>query len=319
MGFLDRVKKGKTSPDESFTAEGTTTAAKGTPPRPSKIEDVLEVLGIPKTFEIPEDVFLAEDLGKVDFSISVPHGLDEAQVTKFVSQMRNSLKFLESLLKKRNEDVARLASVTDKLQVDINNLRFENELASGVSIMPTMDDTDLENQLVEAKMRANNLGYKLKAAESELEKYRSAAADGTIELPTPSGVSEEDYQALRDELSRTQRKLANAEEALSHARIQIDHMEDMAEDELDVKTIREKAPLTEEEYARLGLLSATDDLKFASADPFELPQLDPAPGGSLPGLDDFSLPTPQPTTAAVWDDEEEDELDDFMQRLKEDG
>lgn len=131
----------------------------------NKIQDVLEVLQIPATFAIESDVFLPEDLEDIVFDLQAPFGFEQGQVTTFMERTKVSVKRYVELLRMRNEHVAKLASVVDRLQVDANNLRFQNEISNGINVMPTTDSEDLENQLLEAKLKIKRLEDQIRTIE----------------------------------------------------------------------------------------------------------------------------------------------------------
>lgn len=163
------------------------------------VDDILEALRINPSVEVPDEVLLPDELKDIKFDIQVPRGYDEGQVTKFIAQVTLSINFLVDALRKRNEDVAKLASAVDKLQVDANNLRFDNEVNNGVSIMSAFDPEDAESKLVEAKLMIKSLKDQLKSLESS----------GDIKLPDSNTISVVDKNsallaeiaALKEELS----------------------------------------------------------------------------------------------------------------------
>lgn len=160
-----------------------------------RIEDVLEVLEIPSTFEIESDIFIPEDLEDIIFDKQTPVGYEMGQVDYFVTQSKNTVEKYYSLLKLRNEHVAKMASVVDKLQVSINNLKFQQEINAGINIMATNDDEDLETKYEEAVLH-------IKRLEDEIKRN-----SGKTNL---SKQQKDNYQekinSLRDQLSVIQRE-----------------------------------------------------------------------------------------------------------------
>ena len=276
MGFLDKAKKaaGKVS-QQRQPAEDAPSAPASTDAN-RKVEDVLQLMQIPATFEIPADVFLPEDLKDVRFDVQVPSGYDTAQVTKFVTQARTSIRFLVELLKRRNEDVAKLATTIDRLQVDANNLRFENEIANGVSLIPTQDDADLENQLMEAQLTIRRLEDQVRSAPRV----------------DPSGLSDQErlaYEALMDELSVERRKNMQLEDDVFHLKTRIAQMEDLQDDELDSAPPL-PTPMSEDELRELGI-----------------------PVAEEPVLPSVELPTPSRTFSATLPAVEETEFTSLLE------
>ena len=122
-----------------------------------RIQDVLELLDIPPTFEVSNVVLLPEDFDGIDFQIQIPEGYEPSEVEAFKDRARKSTKELVDLLKLRNKHVAQLASTIDRLQVDANNLKFDAEVANGINIMPTDSIADLENELMELRLLTRQL------------------------------------------------------------------------------------------------------------------------------------------------------------------
>lgn len=126
-------------------------------PKDDRIQDVLEVSGIPPTFVIASGVLLPEDVADVFFDTQRPFGYEPGQVKQFVADVKKTINHYVKLLELRNEHVAELASIVDRLQVDAMNAKFANELNNGVSIMPTVDSEDVETDLFEAKLENRRL------------------------------------------------------------------------------------------------------------------------------------------------------------------
>lgn len=169
-----------------------------------RIQDVLELLSIPATFEIDASVLLPEDFKGVSFDIQIPQGYEMGEVNAFVSRAKNSVEELVKLLKLRNKHIAELATTVDRLQVDANNLKVQAEVANGINIMPTDDGEDLEKENME-------LGLKVRRLEDEIRslKQEGASSGGS------SGMSDRDqrmYNALSDRLSVVQRELEEFKE-----------------------------------------------------------------------------------------------------------
>jgi hypothetical protein len=210
-----------------------------------KIEDILDLLDIKPTFDIPDTVFMPEDLSNVTFNIQVPQGYDTGQVLSFLSQTRQTVKFFVILLKRRNGDVAKLASTVDKLQVDLNNLRFESEMAAGINIMPTQDDDDLENQLMDSRLRNKNLEDEI----ARLNKKTSVPAN-----------NDKAVGKLRNEISILSRENQELSEEIFSLKSQVAlHDEN---NDIDL-TLPLRSEVTKEELQELGVqlpdVSTPDD------------------------------------------------------------
>lgn len=280
MALLDAVKKKSTKKTDDSEEVNNKKSSKKVSQQ--KIDDILEVLKIPATFEIPRDVFLPDDLKNVSFDIQVPEGYDPGQVIKFVSQSRQTVKHYVKLLKKRNEDVAKLASAVDKLQVDLNNMKFDNETAQGMSIMPTNDDSDLENLLMEQKLQIKRLEETIQRREQAL-----AEAEEMIEnlespapvIPVPTMSQREDREeilSLRDENTILASEKELLEEEVLHLKSKIAAMEENREE--DPVSDVENRTLTADELRELGVELPEDDIA---------PEVDVGDGfGALPVPDE---------------------------------
>ena len=175
------------------------------PPDPTTREeqvvgDILDVLGIETTFTISNNVFLPEDITKTEFDVQTPYGYDQGQVSSFMSQVASSIEYYISLLKQRNSDVAKLATTIDRLQVDLNNAKFDAEIGNGISIMPTNDTADLENKLMEARAEIS----RLKKADIPREQY-STLADSLTAM-------RKDNEKLQQQVNDLTTQLALAQE-----------------------------------------------------------------------------------------------------------
>jgi len=165
------------------------------------VKDILEVLNIPITFEIESDVYLPEDLKDISFDLQVPQGYEIGEVNTFVSRVKVSINRLVDLLKQRNEHVAKLASMVDRLQVDVNNMKFQNEVANGINVMPTSssESEDIENENFELRLAVKRLQEELDNVYRENK--NSSASNGEL-----SESQREKFDELQDELSLAQRE-----------------------------------------------------------------------------------------------------------------
>lgn len=180
--------------------------------RGNEIQDVLEVLDVKPTFAIEKDIFLPEDIEDASsFDLQAPYGFEQGQVRTFVERTKVTVDRYVGLLKQRNVDVAKLASVVDRLQVDLNNMRFQNEIANGINVMPTADAEDLENRYMEAKLKIKRLEDRIHDIEhgddltnSERETFNA--------LQDELSISERARQELQDEVYSLRTRLAYLEE-----------------------------------------------------------------------------------------------------------
>lgn len=180
-------------------------------PDEGKIQDILEILNIPATFEIENDIFLPDDLDDVAFDLQVPQGYEMGEVDTFVSRVKISVDKFVELLTVRNEHVAKLATVVDRLQVDVSNIKLQSEIANGINIMPTNDDEDYEQANFELKLIIRRLEEQLENQNSD-DKLSSEERDTFDRLQDELSVKTREIKDLEDEVYELKNQLAMAEE-----------------------------------------------------------------------------------------------------------
>lgn len=257
----------------------------------NKIKDVLEVLQIPATFEIDSDTFLPDDITEVEFDYQAPHGYDMGQVGAFVEQARSSVSSYVKLLKLRNEHIAKLATVVDRLQVDLNNQRFDSEIANGINIMPTQDDDDLNNQNVELRL----LNMRLT---EELKNLKEADSLSTNERQA--------FEDLQDQLSIVTRECERLNEDNYELRTKVSFMEE----DLGVDPVENEKVFASEEVSQQSGSSQFDFSSSEEDDYSTLPEL----GNSLPVFDeDLETESESPEDFnSAFHDGEDLTLDEFI-------
>lgn len=273
--------------------------------RAGRVQDVLDLLRIPATFEIERDVFLPEDLRDISFDTQVPQGYDMGQVNTFVGQTKMSINVLTSLLKLRNEHIAQLATTIDRMQVDANNLKYEREIAAGINILPTEDDEHLQNQNSELKIKVQQLT-------NQLEQYRQGG-----HVPS-GGLSENEhkkYEALQEEVSLLRRDVeSNNEEItdLTNRNALLVEENDLLVERLSALSPLETSDVAEDGDSAFAPLSNDDDDSLPGIDGID----DTDGGDSLPSLnfdfgdEDTSAPADSfeynPADYSDWDNKADD-------------
>lgn len=244
------------------------------PTSSEKIKDVLEVLNIPDTFEIENSIFMPDDLDEVNFDQQAPVGYDIGQVSAFVEQCRKSLSHYVGLLKLRNEHVAKLATVVDRLQVDLNNAIFDREVANGINIMPTQDDGDLERDNFELKLLVKRLT-------EQLDEYKNGDNLSSSERVL--------LETIQDELSVARRELEDKKSEIYDLKNQVAYYEEngtdeeIDEDDLTDHAFNYESNDEDEDSGSFGF----DTLPEVDED--ALPLVDDDEGGmELPPIDDFN-------------------------------
>jgi len=200
---VEKVKEEKVAPKKSKKDEN-----------PQEVKDVLEVLNILETFKIPPNVLMPEDLDQVKFDLQVPKGYDIGQVNAFLEQVITTTKHYVTLLKTRNSDVAKLATTIDRLEVDLNNVKFDSELSQGINIMPSDSDDNVINENIELKLENRRL--------KELLENNSFDEELSEE-------KQNEFHALQDKLSLANRRVEDLNEEIYGLRNRIAYFEEQAD------------------------------------------------------------------------------------------
>lgn len=179
-------------------------------------EDVLNILGIPASYSVPDRIMLPGDLAKVKFA-SEPNGFARDEVAAFYDATSESIDFYIDLLNKRNADVAKLADHCTKLQDEIHDKEMEQEIAknSGLNIIAGGDSN---NELMNAKLKIR----KLKAENEELRQQSSytEATDKIKEL-------QKRYDEVQDQLAMEQYNNKQLRQQLADAQTKRDFESEM--------------------------------------------------------------------------------------------
>lgn len=316
----------------------------------NKIKDVLEILEIPATFEIDQETFLPEDITEIEFDYQTPHGYDMGQVAAFVDQARSSVISYVRLLKLRNEHIAKLATVVDRLQVDLNNQRFDSEIANGINIMPTQDDDDLNNQNMELKLLVMRLREELEALKSgddlstqerqafdDLQDQLSIAnreverlTEDNYELKTRLSYLDEDMgvDPVENEKSFAEQNSYAIEDDSVPAFSQFEdddnslqefdpiNLPDLSdsEDEDFVSAFHDGEELTLDEFILENQGNSNEESEEDSGDFSMIEIMDDAPAPAKINDSDPSPVTSNPRSISVFDEDEDDELDLIMKQ-----
>lgn len=297
-------------------------AAAGLVPDDGAIQDVLDVLKIPATFTIHEEVLMPSDFKDLDFDIQVPQGYDVGQVQFFVEKAQASIVEYLRLLESRNKHVAQLATAVDRLQVDANNLKYDNQIAAGIGIMPTSDSVDLENANMELKL--------------QLQKLKDA------QRTTLNSEERKVYEEMRNELSKVLRENEDLKEKNYELRTLMAQQEENADDMVTspaANMAHEAAEIVfqnlddEELPVMPGLEDSLPELaddampefsassSAASAPPtnssFDVDENDDFRGSLPDGIEDEEAPVNMPATSQSFTEEDDDdELDQLMRDWK---
>ena len=190
-------------------------------------KEVLSSMNIQETFTIDDGIlFLDEELANQSFETQYPYGYDMGEVDFFLIKSQRSVAEYVRLLRIRNDDTIKLASRISDLMVEVNNLRFNSEMANGINIMAGSGDDDaIAVELDEARLRIRKLTEDLSYAKSEGQ---------AVVRENPDEIAR-----LRNELSAEQRTRTRLEGELQDLRA---HIVDI-EEEYDIEVISDRGDL----------------------------------------------------------------------------
>lgn len=156
-------------------------------------EDVLNILGIPASYSVPDRILLPGDLAKVKFA-KEPNGAAVDEVAAFYDAVTESVDFYIDLLNKRNADVAKLADHCTKLQDEIHDKELESEIqkTSGLNIIAGGDSS---SELMNAKLKIRKL-----KAENEALRQQSSSTEATDKIKE----LQKRYDEVQDQLAMEQ-------------------------------------------------------------------------------------------------------------------
>lgn len=182
--------------------------------------DILEVLNIQETFSIGQEYFIPADLDAVSrqgFSLESPLGFERKEVQRFFNKVSQTIQYYTRLLEQRNRDVMTLSAEIDKRDDLLEKNRYDQEIAQGISVMPTVDDTQTENELFESRLEIQRLRKELDKAQKQL---KGKAAD----TPLPDLLSEDEraqHNALQDDYRKLLRERDAAVGEVRELRIKV--------------------------------------------------------------------------------------------------
>lgn len=194
------------------------------------VGDILKSLGIAETFTIDEGVlFLDEELANQEFATQAPYGYDMGEVDFFLAKAQRSVAEYVRLLRRRNDDVVKLAGRISDMLVELNNLRFNSEVANGINIMASGGDEDgIAFDLQEERARNKRL-------EEEIENLRLQGTD-TVQSHDP-----DELESLRNDLAAERRAKSVAESEAADLRAHLV----LIEEEYDIQVFSDRGDLQE--------------------------------------------------------------------------
>ena len=199
------------------------------------VSDILKSMQIKETFTIDEGIlFVDEELASQEFATQAPYGYDMGEVDFFLGKTQRSVAEYVKLLRVRNDNVVKLATRISDLMVELNNIRFNSEVANGINIMASSGDDDaLAVELQEARSKASRL-------QEELDRLQSSGVPQQYDLG--------ELTRLRDELAAERVSRSAFETEANDLRA---HMA-LIEEEYDIRVLSDsgglEAPSTESGY-----------------------------------------------------------------------
>lgn len=188
------------------------------------VEEILGSMRIEETFTIDEGIlFIDEELANQQFATQAPYGYDMGEVDYFLTKTQRSIAEYVKLLRRRNDDVVKLASRISDMSVEINNMRFSSEVANGINIMASGGDEDsLAVDLQEARSRAQRLQERLDMLEA-----------------APRERDEDELEILRNELAAERRSREGFEAEAADLRAHLV----LIEEEYDIQVFSDRGEL----------------------------------------------------------------------------
>jgi len=188
------------------------------------VEEILASMRIEETFTIDEGIlFIDEELANQQFATQAPYGYDMGEVDYFLTKTQRSIAEYVKLLRRRNDDVVKLASRISDMSVEINNMRFSSEVANGINIMASGGDEDsLAVDLQEARSRAQRLQERLDMLEA-----------------APRERDEDELEILRNELAAERRSREGFEAEAADLRAHLV----LIEEEYDIQVFSDRGEL----------------------------------------------------------------------------
>lgn len=191
--------------------------------RVKSAKDILEVLNIPETYTIGEEFYMPEDLNlkNITFSYTSPVGFDEREVERFYNGVVRTVKNYVEILQERNKHIVTLASEVDKKDDLIAKLRYDQEIAQGINVMPTQGDHELENELMEERLENKRLRQQLKAQKSSLANAKNT--DDNVKL---TDEERDKYNELQDSYSVLQKQHDDQDKVIRDLRAKVRLLEE---------------------------------------------------------------------------------------------
>lgn len=181
--------------------------------REQNSKDILALMSIPETFVIEEQYYLPDDLKNIEFSYEAPMGFSVKEVERFFNSVVRTVRHYVDLLHKRNEHIVQLAGKIDEKDDAIKKLRYEQEIAQGINVVPTQGDIQLENELTDVKLENNRL-------KRDLRQYENTE---------PVGLDDEErdkYNELQDQYSVLVKQNDELNSEVKSQRLQIMKLEE---------------------------------------------------------------------------------------------
>lgn len=231
--------------------------------------DVLELLGVPDDYEVPDEVLLVGDLDRVRFDMTEPSGYSTKMVDAFFETVYDSLVWYRDTLKKRNRDVAKLATQLDKSATDLHNAKINAEMSDGLTVMTGQEST-AEQELQELQLAM----IKLRDENEKLKKMVKNAGPG-------AGASAPDsrYDELQNQYALAQLEIKKLTAQLKRQNLEQAVTDDASLD-LSDHIVPPSAPMPDDVTAAMnGGLSAPSDGMPA---PGGMPSPTPATPGGMP-------------------------------------
>lgn len=186
----------------------------------SDSQDVLNMLHIDSRVDVPEDVYLPQDLqeGRFRKFDDESPGFSKEQVVEFFDRTQLSAEYLQKMLNRRTQDIMKLVKYINELSSELQEKALESEVqqSSGMNLIAGDDSQTVialtkKNQNLQAQLEAYRNGGG-GADDGKLQESLSALKKKYDELQDQLGLEQHTNRELSDELDDLKSRMAIRDE-----------------------------------------------------------------------------------------------------------
>lgn len=183
-------------------------------------EDVLNMLHIDARVDVPEDVYLPQDLqeGRFQKFDDESPGFSKEQVAAFFDRTQLSAEYLQKMLGRRTQDIMKLVKYINEISGELQEKMLESEVqqSSGMNLIAGDDNQTIialtkKNQNLQAQLEAYRNGD-AGANDSNLQESFSVLKKKYDELQDQLGLEQHTNRELSEELEDLKSRMAIKDE-----------------------------------------------------------------------------------------------------------